>query len=182
MTSSLKQDSLKNVTEAGTIPTDLTTCAIALVRAASKGVEEIVAPLELGSLHFAVLRRFLFRDKWTSTELLQFVPVGAPRMSRIVAKLVEWRLLRRRRLRNDRRVVILTLTEEGTALTNEMDRGMREHEASLTEGATEQELDAFFRVIHRILLNKADRARSGPTAPRGTSSQNSPQLLDSVLD
>ena len=121
MTSSRKNDSAKIVAEAATHPTDLSTCSISLVKAVSKGVEEIVAPFELSTLHFAVLRRFLHREKWTSTELLQLIPVGAPRMSRIVAKLVERRLLRRRRLRNDRRVVILALTQEGTSLTNDMD-------------------------------------------------------------
>ena len=179
MTSSRKNDSAKIVAEAATHPTDLSTCSISLVKAVSKGVEEIVAPFELSTLHFAVLRRFLHREKWTSTELLKLIPVGAPRMSRIVAKLVERRLLRRRRLRNDRRVVILALTQEGTSLTNDMDLRMREYEASLTAGVTEEELAVFFRVTQRILLNDADRTGTRPTARRAGANLDVPQLLES---
>lgn len=160
MTNYLKKDSLGTAFELGALPTDLGTSAITLVKAASKGVDEIVAPFDLSSLHFAVLRRFLHRDRWTSTELLQLIPVGAPRMSRLVAKLVDDRFLRRRRLRNDRRVVILSLTKEGRALANDIDKRMREFEDALTDGVTDDDLAAFFRVTQRILLNEAARSQA----------------------
>ena len=169
MTNKLKKDSIGTASELETLPTDLGTCAITLVKAASKGVDEIVAPFDLSSLHFAVLRRFLHRDRWTSTELLQLIPVGAPRMSRLVAKLVDDRLLRRRRLRNDRRVVVLSLTNEGRELTNEIDKRMREFEEDLTEGVSEDELAAFFRVTQRILLNEAARTQARPLRRRPAS-------------
>ena len=160
MTNYLKKDSLGTALELGALPTDLGTIAITLVKAASKGVDEIVAPFDLSSLHFAVLCRFLHRDRWTSTELLQLIPVGAPRMSRLVAKLVDDRFLRRRRLRNDRRVVILSLTKEGRALANDIDKRMREFEDALTDGVTDDDLAAFFRVAQRILLNEAARSQA----------------------
>lgn len=169
MTNYPKKDSIGTASELDTLPTDLGTSAITLVKAASKGIDEIVAPFELSSLHFAVLRRFLHRDRWTSTELLQLIPVGAPRMSRLVAKLVDDRLLRRRRLRNDRRVVVLSLTNQGRDLTNEVDKRMRAFEEDLTEGVTDDELAAFFRVTQRILLNEAARTEARPLRRRPAS-------------
>ena len=169
MTNNMKKDSIGTASELETLPTDLGTSAITLVKAASKGIDEIVAPFDLSSLHFAVLRRFLHRDRWTSTELLQLIPVGAPRMSRLVAKLVDDRLLRRRRLRKDRRVVVLSLSNEGRELTNEIDKRMREFEEDLTEGVSEDELAAFFRVTQRILLNEAARTQARPLRRRPAS-------------
>ncbi len=169
MANNMKKDSIGTASELETLPTDLGTSAITLVKAASKGIDEIVAPFDLSSLHFAVLRRFLHRDRWTSTELLQLIPVGAPRMSRLVAKLVDDRLLRRRRLRKDRRVVVLSLSNEGRELTNEIDKRMREFEEDLTEGVSEDELAAFFRVTQRILLNEAARTQARPLRRRPAS-------------
>lgn len=169
MPNNLKRDSFRPASEQETFPTDLGTCAITLVKAASKGVDEIVAPFDLSSLHFAVLRRFLHKDRWTSTELLQLIPVGAPRMSRLVAKLVDDRFLRRRRLRNDRRVVVLSLTDEGRRLTNDIDRRMRELEDVLTDGVTDDDMATFFRVTQRILTNEAARSHVQPVRRRPAS-------------
>ncbi len=90
-------------------------------------------------------------------------------MSRLVAKLVDDRLLRRRRLRNDRRVVVLSLTNQGRDLTNEVDKRMRAFEEDLTEGVTDDELAAFFRVTQRILLNEAARTEARPLRRRPAS-------------
>ena len=56
---------------------------------------------------------------------------------------------------------------------------MREYEASLTAGVTEEELAVFFRVTQRILLNDADRAGTRPTARRAGAYLAAPQLLES---
>ncbi len=90
-------------------------------------------------------------------------------MSRLVAKLVDDRLLRRRRLRNDRRVVVLSLTNQGRDLTNEIDKRMKAFEEDLTEGVTDDELAAFFRVTQRILLNEAARTQVRPLRRRPAS-------------
>ena len=175
MDNSCKMGSTKKDGEGVDVPTDLGICAIALVKATSKGAQELVAPYNLSLLHFTVLRRFLYKEKWTSTELTQLIPVGPSRMSRLVAMLVSRKLLRRRRLRSDRRVVMLSLTEEGKAFTVDLNRRMSVYEASLTKGVSEEAMAAFLNVTHTILLNEAAQAQAG--APL-----NTPDVLTTLLE
>ena len=67
---------------------------------------------------------FLTDLEWTATELAQMLSADASSISRVVSKLVERGLLSRRRPREDRRKVLLKLTEEGVAL------GLELHEKS----------------------------------------------------
>ena len=99
------------------LPPDLGECVAGLMNAVATGIADLVAPHDLIPMEFALLRLFLRREEWTTTQLAQALPVKLSRISRIVTKLVDRGLILRRRLRSDRRVVILTLTEEGRALT-----------------------------------------------------------------
>ena len=103
--------------EAGTPSNDLGPCVAVLVNAVAKGMAELVAPHDLIPLEFALLRVFLGEEERTTTQLAQILPVKMSRISRVVTKMVGRGLMRRRRLSNDRRVVMLSLTEEGKALT-----------------------------------------------------------------
>ena len=60
-------------------------------------------------LGFALLRLFLEKEDWTTTQLTEVLPVNVSRVSRrVVTKVVGMGLIR---LRSDRRVVMLALTE-----------------------------------------------------------------------
>ena len=111
-------------------PLDLGECVTGLANAVARGMEEQVAPYNLIPLEFAILRAFLGREEWTTTQLAKALPVTLSRISRIVTKLVDRDLLRRRRLRSDRRVVALALTEDGKALTSELHRSVQAYDAS----------------------------------------------------
>ena len=115
-------------------PLDLGECVTGLANAVARGMEEQVAPYNLIPLEFAILRVFLGREEWTTTQLAKALPVTLSRISRIVTKLVDRGLLRRRRLRSDRRVVALALTEEGKALTLELHRSVQAYDARLSVG------------------------------------------------
>ena len=54
--------------------------------------------------------------------MAQALPLARSSISRTVTKLVDRGLIQRRRLLSDRRVVILTLTEEGMTLTQDLHR------------------------------------------------------------
>ncbi len=71
------------------------------------------------------------REEWTASQLAQSLPVNASRISRQVAKMVGMGLMRRRRLRNDRRVVMLSLTAGGKKLTLDIQRRVHSYEAVL---------------------------------------------------
>ena len=119
---------------AWTPATDLGECVAGLVSVVAKGMANLAAPHDLIHLEFALLRAFLKQEEWTTTQLAQVLPVRRARISRVVTKLVGRGLMRRRRLRNDRRVVMLALTEEGKALTLELHRRAQAYDAELSEG------------------------------------------------
>ena len=124
-----------------------------LANAVAWGMEEQVAPYNLIPLEFAILRAFLGREEWTTTQLAKALPVTLSRISRIVTKLVDRDLLRRRRLRSDRRVVALALTEEGKALTLELHRRVQAYDARLSVGVHEEELAVFASVLSKVTAN-----------------------------
>ena len=131
-----------------------------LVNTVAKGMEAEVAPHGLTSLQFALLRVFLQEEEWTATQLAQVLPVHVSRISRVVTKLVDMGLMRRRRPRNDRRVVILTLTEEGKALTSELDQRVRAFDARLAEDISEEEMATFASVTSTVIANHSALKRT----------------------
>ena len=140
---------------------DLGDCVTGLVNAAYRGMAEQVASYDLIPLEFALLRAFLGKEEWTTTQLAQVLPVKAPRISRVVTKMVDRGLMRRRRARNDRRVVFLTLTDEGKALTLELHRRVQAYDATLSKGVCEEEMALCFRHLqgHDLCFRHHDQPR-----------------------
>ena len=139
---------------------DLGACVGGLVNTVAKGIEAEVAPRGLTSLQFALLRVFLQEEEWTATQLAQVLPVHVSRISRVVNKLVEKGLMSRRRPPSDRRIVLLSLTDEGTALTSELDRRVRALDARLAEGVGEDEMAALASATSKIVANHDALKRS----------------------
>ena len=139
----------------GRPPADLGSCVAGLVNTLAKGTVNLMAPHGLIPLDFAVLRLFLTREEWTTSQLAQVLPVNASRISRQVNKLVDMGLLRRRRLRNDRRIVILSLTAEGKKLTLDIQRRVHSYEAVLSEGVSQEEMAAFVSTTSKVMSNYA---------------------------
>ncbi len=140
---------------------DLGSCVAGLINTLAKGTADLMAPHGLISLDFALLRLFLGNEQWTTTQLAQVLPVKISRISRVVAKLVGMSLMRRRRPRNDRRVVFLTLTGEGRALALDLQRRVQAYEAVISEGVSEEEMVVFASVTSRVMANYAARRLSG---------------------
>ena len=66
----------------------------------------------------------------------------------------------RRRLLSDRRVVILTLTEEGTELAQDLQGRVHAYDASLCEGVSEEQMAAFVGVSAKVMANHAALAQA----------------------
>ncbi len=132
---------------------DLGACVAGLVNVVAKGMAELVAPHNLQPLEFALLRLFLQKERWTTTELAQVLPVTTSRISRVVTKLAEMGLVRRRRQRNDRRLVWLSLTDEGKTLTQSLNQKVRAYDARLARGLTTEEMATFTALASRIVAN-----------------------------
>ena len=142
-------------------PTDLGACVAGLVNAVARGMSQIVAPHGLTHIDFALLRLFLGVEEWTVSQLAQTLPLAPSGISRSVTKLVAKGLIRRRRLLNDRRVVMLTLTDKGLALTQELHRRVQAYDSTLGEGIGEEEMAVFAYVSSRVMANYAAFGQSG---------------------
>ena len=143
--------------------------AKALVNAVAGGVDTEAAAYDLTPTEFAAVRLFLTDLEWTVTELSEMLSVDASSMSRAVSRLVDRGVLRRRRPREDRRKVLLKLTEEGVALGLELHERAHSHEERFTRGISPEELEAFLATIRRIVANHAAwekvELRPGPGSP-----------------
>ena len=138
-----------------TPPSDLGTCVAGLVNAVGGGMAQIVAAHGLTHIDFALLRLFLEAEEWTTTQFAERLPLGPPGISRSVGKLVDRGLIRRRRLRSDRRVVILTLTEKGLKLTQDLHIRVQSYDSMLCEGISEEEMAVLAAVSSRVMANYA---------------------------
>ena len=114
---------------------------------------QIVAAHGLTHIDFALLRLFLTVEEWTTTQLAGTLPLTPSGISRSVTKLVNKGLIRRRRLVSDRRVVRLTLTDEGISLAKRLHRQVQAYDSTLCEGISEEEMEAFASVTLRVMSN-----------------------------
>ena len=118
-----------------------------------RGIAQEMAPHDLLPLEVHLLMICREMGECSATQLVQLLPVDAARISRLVNTLVEKGLMRRRRLRNDRRVVMLRLSDNGEALIPEITRKLEGFYAGLTEGLSEQEVGAFTNAVMKIIAN-----------------------------
>ena len=139
----------------GWAPADLGSYVGGLANAVYKGMAEEVAPYDLTPLEFSLLKICMEEGERTATQLAEVLPTDASRISRMVTKLVNLGLLRRRRLANDRRVVKLRITEKGRELTSEAWERVQGYDAKLTEGVNDEEMDIFISICFKILANYA---------------------------
>ena len=126
-----------------------------LAYAVDHGIALLVSPYELTPIDVRVLTLCRQLEECTATQLARLLPVDAGRISRVVNTLVEGGLLRRRRLRDDRRVVMLHLTPQGEELTDEIIGILQEYFARLTAGLSARELTSFTTAAQRIVANYA---------------------------
>ena len=124
-----------------------------LANAVARNMAELAESNGLMPLDFVLLRLFLEREEWTTTQMAEALPVTLSLVSRVVTKMVGMGLMRRRRRRSDRRVVMLALTEEGKALTLELHRSVQAYDARLSEGVSEEELAVFASVLSKVMAN-----------------------------
>lgn len=121
----------------------------------SRGTAELVASHNLAPMEFSIFRGFLSQDEWTITDIAMAIGVSPSRISRVVTRLVGLGMMRRRRLRSDRRVVRLTLTTQGRQLAEEMKERARMYDAQLFQGISESERECFVLTTAKIMANFA---------------------------
>jgi len=134
---------------------DLGASVVTLVNAITKGIEEELAPHNLNSVEFSLLSYCYENEACTATELAGVLPVDPPRVSRMVTALVDRGLLRRQRLHNDRRVVMLRLSDDGAELAATLRRSIGNFYSSVVQGISAEDLGVFASVTDKIADNYA---------------------------
>ncbi len=132
---------------------DLGTYMLALVNAVDEGIRDEAAPFDLTSVEYSLLSACMERGEATATQLAVLLPVDTSRISRMVNGLVERGLLTRRRMSDDRRVVMLRLSEEGNEVTLNIRRRVEVYYATLTQDVSEEEMSLFLSTMLKMLAN-----------------------------
>ena len=124
-----------------------------LLNAVDRGLTGTLAPYDLIPVEFDLLRFCRDRGECTATQMTGVLPTDPSRISRLVHRLVQMGLVGRRRLIDDRRVVMLRLTPEGEELVQRLDGLVQEFYEGLTEGVSEADLTAFLSAGRRMVDN-----------------------------
>ena len=127
----------------------------ALAQVMSRATATILEEYKITGTEFTLLKSFLDRDEWTATQLTDVLPVKAPRISRLVNGLVERGLLMRSVPRHDRRVVVLTLTDEGREIAADIHERVDEYQSRLMRDVGENEKKRFLSTAAKIARNYA---------------------------
>lgn len=139
-------------------PVDLRASIADLINALYKTTSEEAARYDLTVTQFNLLRACLESgDECTATELAEVLPIDASRISRVVTALVDKGLLQRQRRTDDRRIVMLRLSEEGRELISLALQDLSLQDAILTEGIDDDDMDVFVSVASRMVANYTAR-------------------------
>ncbi len=129
-----------------------------VVAAHAKLAGEVLAPFEIAPVQWSILQECAPALGTTATQLARVVPIDSTSISRNVERLVRLGLLQRQRLARDRRVVRLTLTDDGHAILPEIMKRMKVVDATLLAGVTAHEYDCFLRTVRKVAANVARSA------------------------
>ena len=142
-------------------PQDFGSLVTGLVSVASRSIEGELRGRGFSVLEYSIVRALDESGQANSTQLSHLLPVEMSSISRAVANLVDNGYVRRNRRRDDRRVVMLSLTPAGRELAEELRNQVNENYETLLTGISERELNAFTSVVHRILDNHSEASRNG---------------------
>ena len=125
-----------------------------------KRVAEEVGAYDLSPFEVQVLMICRERGESTATQLARLLPIDASRISRLVTILVDRDLLIRRRLRRDRRIVMLRLSPHGEQMISRVGPRLESVYSRLTDGLSEREMEGFASIAQRIEANSEAMAKS----------------------
>ncbi len=124
--------------------------AAALTAALSKLAEEKFSLYGVAPVQYAILDTCSNGQVNTVMGLTKVIPMDQASISRHVAALAERGLIQRTRQQKDRRVVLLTLTDEGRYLAFRLTESLREANPLAAMGLDDEEKRLFLRVMRKV--------------------------------
>ena len=122
-----------------------------LASAMRTGLDRELASFNISSAQWAILEACHEGEADTLTSLARVIPIDSASISRQVERLVRAGLVQRRRSTRDRRLVRLSLTDEGNRLMPELAERVQANNAKFLAGITKREQEAMMRTIQRML-------------------------------
>ena len=122
-----------------------------LSSAVRKGLIEALRPFDIDPVQWAILDVCFRGQADTVTGVAQVVPVNAAVISRQVDKLSRRNLISRKRMKSDRRVVRLSLTDEGQALMPELTKRVQANNDRFLRYISKEEERVFIGAIRKML-------------------------------
>ena len=116
-----------------------------------RGKPYVVTPPQWGALSL-----LLVEDGMTIGAMSQKRGVDAPAATGIITRLEQIGLVERRHDREDRRVVKVYLTEEGTDISRTLVSAVEHFEQSLKRSFSESELDRFLLQLQQLIRNAVE--------------------------
>ena len=110
-----------------------------------------LSPFGVSPMDYGILEICRDANGVTGVELAESLMTDTSAISRRVNALVEAGLVSRTRMTDDRRKVLLHLTDEGRTLTRRIAAEMRARESVLVEGVVEDDLRVFASVGQRMM-------------------------------
>ena len=125
-----------------------------------KSPEDELAPMGVTPAQWVILEAAFSGNADTLTALARIIPVDAAAISRQLDKLQQRGLVRRRRLRSDRRTVRIELTDAGRELVPKLAPRVEANNRRFLSGITTDEQSAFTEIIQKMIQN------AGPASDR----------------
>ena len=159
-----------------------------LVKVLVAGLKRQLSPYGIDAVEYTVLSVCLAVGPTSIRDLRELVPIDYGHMSRTASRLEDKGLLQKVRLRDDRRLVRLSMTEEGVTLIPELVERVHEYYAHLVRDISHEQLLACMAVMQRMISaweqgeSHPDQAADSPGPPSngGTRSQPIESLIGTL--
>ncbi len=125
-----------------------------------KGLEDELAPMGVTPGQWVILEAAFSGNADTLSGLARIIPVDAAAISRQLDKLQQRGLVRRRRLRSDRRTVRIELTDAGRELVPKLTPRVEANNLRFLSGITTDDQALFVETIKKMLTCANEKSDS----------------------
>ena len=133
-----------------------------LVNVLVAGLKEQLSPYGVDAVEYTILSACFTAGQITFRDLRGLVPVDPNQINRVVGRLEQRGLMEKVRIRRDRRIVHLRVTDEGRALMPALVERVQAYYALLVRGIDHGELAGSVAVMEKMI-----EAGEGTTGVRG---------------
>ncbi|HEX03763.1 MAG TPA: MarR family transcriptional regulator [Bacteroidetes bacterium] len=116
-------------------------------------LDQHVSELGVSASEALLMTVLSFQGSSSLVEIAGIMGLTHPSVLRTIDSLEKRNLVKRTPHPNDRRIKLVTFTDEGRALEEKINQMLYEVNQIAVKGMNEEELDQFFSLIHRAIVN-----------------------------